>query len=139
MKRIDFLSVVHKFDFLIDMFHYKQDKQDKQDKTRMATVVDVSLGSPNGQKANAPEGSGRQSDIILHMSDGTQLKSGSGWVIRMEESPGKIIWRHLGGVRGKRQSTVYRLRDTPTSSGGWWTKDVDQSLALSLYGEFGKQ
>jgi hypothetical protein len=35
MKRIDFLSVVHKFDFLIDLFHYKQTnktRQTRQDK-----------------------------------------------------------------------------------------------------------
>ena len=106
----------------------------------MATVVRVSLGSPNGQKANAPEGSGRQYDIIIHMSDGTQLKSGSGWAVQMEQGPGKISWCHLGGVRGKRRPTIYKLRDTPTSGGGWWiSKGVDQSLASSLYGEFGQQ
>jgi hypothetical protein len=106
----------------------------------MASVVRVSLGSQNGQKANAPEGSGRQYDIILHMRDGTQLKSGSGWVIQMEEGQAGISWRHLGGLRDKRRPTIYKLRDMPTSSGGWWTsKDVDQSLAVSLYEAHGKQ
>jgi len=103
----------------------------------MATVVRVSLGSQNAQKANAPEGSRRQYDIILHMSDGTQLKSGSGWAFQMEQGQGETSWFHLGGIRGTRQPAVYKLRDTPTSSGGWWTKDVDQSLALSLYGKYG--
>lgn len=98
----------------------------------MANVVHVSLGSPNRQEANAPEGSGVQYNIILHMSDGSELKSGSGWWWWSVTDPEGTRWYHLGGSkRGKR--TIYKLRNEPTSSGGWWTKNIDQSRADEIY------
>ena len=102
----------------------------------MANVVHVSLGSSNRQEANAPEGSGVQYNIILRMSDGSELKSGSGWWWWMEQDPEGTRWYHLGGSKGKKP-TIYKLRDEPTSSGGWWIKDVDQSHTDEMYEKHG--
>jgi len=103
----------------------------------MSNVVHVSLGSPNRQEANAPEGSGVQYNIILHMSDGSELKSGSGWWWWMEKDPEGTRWYHLGGIRGKRKPTIYKLRDEPSSSSGWWIKNIDQSRADEIYEKHG--
>jgi len=96
----------------------------------MDNVAYVSLGPPNRQIANAPEGSRPQHDIIIHMRDGTQKSTGSGWVILMEQGPERTTWYHLGGIRGKRQPVIYKLN---LDNKGCWTKYVDQSMAHSLY------
>ena len=40
----------------------------------MTSVDRVSLGDQNKQRANAPPGSKPQLDIILHMSDGVNIR-----------------------------------------------------------------
>ena len=96
----------------------------------MSSVQGVILGDQNKIKANAPEGSKPQSDIMLEMSDGKKvsMKGKSGWVIWRDNGE----WYHLGGGRN-RKPTLYRLNGT-----GWTIKGVDQRIAWSLYEQFGK-
>ena len=98
------------------------------------SVIKVSLGKKNRVKSNAPEGSKPQSDIIYHMSDGTEIKNGSGWEVW--EYEGK--WYHLGGGTNragdkKSTPTIYLLKDNK-----WIKRGVDQSTAPALYEHIGK-
>ena len=98
------------------------------------SVIKVSLGKKNKVKSNAPSGSKPQSDIIYHMSDGTEIKNGSGWEVW--EYEGK--WFHLGGNPWpgdkKGTPTIYMLKDNK-----WVKRGVDQSTAPSLYEHLNSQ
>ena len=111
----------------------------------MVSVISISLGELNGQKANAPPRSKQQHNIILNMSDGSPLPCGSGWGVW--DSEGSHY--HLGGCRvSGGQPTIYRLRTKIEEDklktngdphGPGWTKSSDQAHALILYKLLGKQ
>ena len=97
----------------------------------MSSVISVSLGRANGQKANAPLGSRTQSNIILHTL-GLETSIGSGWDVWFASGS----WYHLGGTRS-RKPTIYRLQCLDKGV-GWVSKGVDQTHASKLYELIGK-
>jgi len=111
----------------------------------MVSVISISLGELNGQKANAPPRSKQQHNIILNMSDGSPLPCGSGWGVW--DSEGSHY--HLGGDRSAGgRPTIYRLRTKIEEDklkkngdvcGPGWTKSEYQEHALKLYELLGKQ
>ena len=89
-------------------------------------TVTVSCGTLNAIKANAPDGSKPQFNILIN-----NVKNGaSGWYVWKEDGD----WYHLGGGKGK-DPTIYKL-NTKKDGYGW---DRSRSYSpMELYNKYGK-
>ena len=96
----------------------------------MRPFTGVTLGKENKQKANAPEGSKPQSNIMITEKSGSSKTTGSGWEIWKEGD----IFYHLGGSRKSagRQPRIYFLKD----EGNWSYVKERQGEAWERYGKY---
>ena len=93
----------------------------------MSSVIGVALGKQNKQRANAPEGSKPQSDILIFKEDGSCQKNGSGWEIWKEGD----VFYHLGGLRKDKKPRIYFLDEN-----GSWSGRTDQTGRSARYDNY---
>ena len=94
------------------------------------SVLNISLGSKNGQRKNAPPNSKYQYDIHIHLKN-KSIKSGSGWYVWNHNNN----WFHLGGNKKNRKPTIYIYN--PKMKGKWSIYN-NQSESINIYNFYGK-